>query len=165
MNERVPDSNGLPLRAMVMVLLFLGVVFLLLGLQAAEGSSGDDETSSSAATTSTSTSAPSSAAAESSDDTPSPEPPATPEVHVLNNSSVAGVAQSASTQLTDNGVDVASTGDLDPAIAPDTGVFYPEGDESRMLAEQVGEIIGLPVAVRGDNLADQPPGIIVVVTG
>ena len=34
MNERVPDSSGLPLRAMVMVLLFLGVIFLLVGFQA-----------------------------------------------------------------------------------------------------------------------------------
>ena len=39
MKERVPDSTGLPLRAMVMVLLFLGVIFLLLGWQAL-GSSG-----------------------------------------------------------------------------------------------------------------------------
>ena len=31
MNERHSDSPGLPLRAMVMVLLFLGVVFLLVG--------------------------------------------------------------------------------------------------------------------------------------
>ena len=29
MSDRVPDSSGLPLRAMVMVLLFLGVIFLL----------------------------------------------------------------------------------------------------------------------------------------
>ena len=34
MNERVPDSSGLPLRAMVMVLLFLGLIFLLVGFQA-----------------------------------------------------------------------------------------------------------------------------------
>ncbi len=40
MNERVPDSSGLPLRAMVMVLLFLGVIFLLVGFQAM--GSGDD---------------------------------------------------------------------------------------------------------------------------
>ena len=32
MNQR--NSSGLPLRAMVMVLLFLGVVFLLVGFQA-----------------------------------------------------------------------------------------------------------------------------------
>lgn len=42
MNERVPDSSGLPLRAMVMVLLFLGVVFLLLVWQAL-GSSPNSE--------------------------------------------------------------------------------------------------------------------------
>ena len=41
MNERVPDSSGLPLRAMVMVLLFLGVIFLLVGFQAM-GSGGND---------------------------------------------------------------------------------------------------------------------------
>ena len=38
MNQR--NSSGLPLRAMVMVLLFLGVVFLLVGFQAM--GSGDD---------------------------------------------------------------------------------------------------------------------------
>ena len=41
MSERLPDSSGLPLRAMVMVLLFLGVVFLLVGFQAM--SSGDSD--------------------------------------------------------------------------------------------------------------------------
>lgn len=47
MKERVPDSTGLPLRAMVMVLLFLGVIFLLLGWQAlgTSGSSDDDSAS------------------------------------------------------------------------------------------------------------------------
>ena len=39
MNQR--NSSGLPLRAMVMVLLFLGVVFLLVGFQAM--GSGDSE--------------------------------------------------------------------------------------------------------------------------
>ncbi len=39
MNQQ--NSSGLPLRAMVMVLLFLGVVFLLVGFQAMGG--GDDE--------------------------------------------------------------------------------------------------------------------------
>ena len=41
MNERVPDSSGLPLRAMVMVLLFLGVIFLLVGFQAMGSGSND----------------------------------------------------------------------------------------------------------------------------
>ncbi|MCX6479460.1 MAG: LytR family transcriptional regulator, partial [Mycobacterium sp.] len=42
MNERVPDSTGLPLRAMVMVLLFLGVIFLLVGFQAMSSGGGDN---------------------------------------------------------------------------------------------------------------------------
>ena len=53
MNERLPDSSGLPLRAMVMVLLFLGVVFLLVGFQAM-GSGGDSDGEESVATAITS---------------------------------------------------------------------------------------------------------------
>ena len=51
MNQR--ESSGLPLRAMVMVLLFLGVVFLLVALQAMGG--GSDDADSSIATTTTTT--------------------------------------------------------------------------------------------------------------
>src|SRR6202041_2132860 len=53
MNERVPDSTGLPLRAMVMVLLFLGVIFLLVGFQAmGSGSNTDDDSAVASVTTS-----------------------------------------------------------------------------------------------------------------
>lgn len=59
MNERVPDSSGLPLRAMVMVLLFLGVIFLLVGLQAmSSGGSGDDDDAPAAPMTTTTSSKP-----------------------------------------------------------------------------------------------------------
>jgi len=57
MNQR--ESSGLPLRAIVMVLLFLGVVFLLVGFQAL--SSGDDsaaEESTVASSTTTTTTPP-----------------------------------------------------------------------------------------------------------
>ena len=54
MNQR--NSSGLPLRAMVMVLLFLGVVFLLVGFQAMNSSDSDTDDSSSIATTTTTTS-------------------------------------------------------------------------------------------------------------
>ena len=55
MNERVPDSAGLPLRAMVMVLLFLGVIFLLVGFQAmSSGNDAGDESSASLTVTTTS---------------------------------------------------------------------------------------------------------------
>jgi hypothetical protein len=59
MKERVPDSTGLPIRAMVMVLVFLGVIFLLLGWQAlgSSGKSDDDSASSATSVTSTTSSA------------------------------------------------------------------------------------------------------------
>lgn len=59
MNERVPDSSGLPLRAMVMVLLFLGVVFLLLVWQALGSSPNSEDDSSAISTMTTTTAAPS----------------------------------------------------------------------------------------------------------
>ena len=84
MNERHSDSSGLPLRAMVMVLLFLGVVFLLVGFQAmgsGDGSSADD---SPVATVSTTTTPPTSA---------SPAPAAKADVRVYNISETPGAAE------------------------------------------------------------------------
>ena len=60
MNERPSDSSGLPLRAMVMVLLFLGVVFLLVGFQAM--GSGDDSSADDSPVPASTTSTPSSSA-------------------------------------------------------------------------------------------------------
>lgn len=162
MNERVPDSNGLPLRAMVMVLLFLGVVFLLLGFQAAGSSSGDDEDASAASSETTSVTTSARAAAESSAESAPADPI---DVYVYNISEVEGAADRVATQLRDSEVEVKETGNLPPEIAPVTTVFYPEGDEDRALAERIGGILGAPIEVRGPNLAEQPPGVVVVVTG
>ena len=81
MNERHTDSSGLPLRAMVMVLLFLGVVFLLVGFQAM--GSGDDSSADDSPVAVSTTSTPS----------PRPEPPAPAakaEVRVYNISEASG---------------------------------------------------------------------------
>ena len=51
MNQQ--NSSGLPLRAMVMVLLVLGVVFLLVGLKAMDSGSDDEAEQSPIATTTT----------------------------------------------------------------------------------------------------------------
>ncbi|MEQ0548238.1 LytR C-terminal domain-containing protein, partial [Mycobacterium tuberculosis] len=84
MNERVPDSSGLPLRAMVMVLLFLGVVFLLLGWQALGSSPNSEDDSSAISTMTTTTAAPTSTSVK----------PAAPraEVRVYNISGTEGAA-------------------------------------------------------------------------
>ena len=99
MNERVPDSSGLPLRAMVMVLLFLGVIFLLVGFQAM-GSGNDSSDDSSAPTVTTTT----------SKTTPAPAPKA--DVRVFNVSSDEGVAARTGDRLREAGWNVTETGNL-----------------------------------------------------
>ena len=109
MNQQ--NSSGLPLRAMVMVLLFLGVVFLLVGFQAMGG--GDDEgEQSSIATTTTTTTTPS----------PSESPkPAKPEVRVFNISAVEGAAEGTANRLREGGWDVVETGNLElPGVTANT---------------------------------------------
>ena len=84
MNER--ESSGLPLRAMVMVLLFLGVVFLLVGFQAmgrATTATAADDSAVGRRSPPPPTAAPTSDAAE----------PAKAEVRVFNISEVAGAAE------------------------------------------------------------------------
>src|SRR3984957_2743409 len=105
MKERVPDSTGLPLRAMVMVLLFLGVIFLLLGWQAlgSSGNSDDDSSPMSTVTSSSSTS-------------PSPtsgKPGANQaEVRVYNISGKEGIASHAADQLKAAGFKVTDVSNL-----------------------------------------------------
>jgi hypothetical protein len=119
MNQR--DSSGLPLRAMVMVLLFLGVVFLLVGFQAMGGGDSDGEQSSLGTTTITTTSSA----------TPSPSPaPAKADVRVYNISSIEG-----------------------------------EAPGERAAADEVGKLLDAPVQPRVPELAEQPPGVVVAVTG
>ena len=157
---RVPDSSGLPLRAMVMVLLFLGVVFLLLGLRAVSGSGKSDEYSSPASATS--------ASATAAPNPTSGKPAANQvEVRVLNISDLEGVARRTADQLKAAGFNVAEPGNLKPS-PPDvtaTTVYYSDAEGEKATAEAVGKNLGAPVERRIAALADQPPGVIVLVTG
>lgn len=156
MNERVPDSTGLPLRAMVMVLLFLGVIFLLLGWQALGSAGKADEESSSAVTTMSSTSAPTSTSA---------KPAANQaEVRVYNISSREGIAKTAADDLKAAGFKVTEVTNLAVADVTATTVYYGE-DSEKATAEAVGTKLNAPVEKRIAALADQPPGVIVLVTG
>src|SRR6218665_3576223 len=102
MNERVPDSSGLPLRAMVMVLLFLGVVFLLVGLQAMGGGKDSDDSPSVPTVATTTTTA----------TTTSEEPAPRAEVRVFNVSEVAGAANGIAERLRGDGWNVTEVGNL-----------------------------------------------------
>ena len=158
MNERHSDSSGLPLRAMVMVLLFLGAVFLLVGFQAmrsGDDSSADDSPVASMSTTSTPS---------PTSEPPAPEP-AKAEVRVFNISETAGVAEGTATQLRDAGWNVTETGDLAIEGVTATTVYFSDAPGERESADQVGQLLQAPVEPRAPELADQPPGVIVAVTG
>jgi hypothetical protein len=162
MKERVPDSTGLPLRAMVMVLLFLGVIFLLLGWQAL-GSSGnsDDDTASPVSSSSTS-----SAASSSTSTSTSAKPAANAaDVHVYNISGKEGVAGHAADQLKAAGFKVVDVGNLTIPDVPTTTVYFTDADGEHATADAVGKNLGAPVEQRTPALAGQPPGVIVLVTG
>lgn len=142
---------------MVMVLLFLGVIFLLLGWQAL-GSSGnsDDESASpvSSVTNTTSASA-----------TPNKSPENQAEVRVYNISTKDGVAARTKDELTAAGFNVTKTDNMTVPDVLATTVYYTDADGEHATADAVGQKLGAPVQPRIPALNDQPPGVIVLVTG
>ncbi|UXA18568.1 LytR C-terminal domain-containing protein [Mycobacterium sp. SMC-4] len=152
MNQR--DSSGLPLRAMVMVLLFLGVVFLLVALQSLGDDPDGEESSVAATATTTTTTAP-----------PPPAEPARPEVRVFNISDVEGAAETTADRLREDGWTVADTGNLELPETTVTTVYFGEAPEEQQAAEDIGRLLEAPVAPRPPPLLEQPPGVIVAVIG
>lgn len=153
MNQR--DSSGLPLRAMVMVLLFLGVVFLLVGLKAI-GSSDDDDSSASNSTTVTTTATPTTGTSEAA--------AAKPDVRVYNLTDVAGLAEGTATRLRDAEWNVTETGNLTLEGVTATTVYFGEAPGEKEAADQIGTLLEAAVEPRTPAVAEQPPGVIVAVT-
>jgi hypothetical protein len=154
MNQR--ESSGLPLRAMVMVLLFLGVVFLLVGFQAmGSGDSEGDQSSIGTTAVSTATSAPRSSSVA----------PAKADVRVFNISSTEGAAENTANRLRDAGWNVTETGNLTLPEVTGTTVFFGEAPGEHQAADDVGKLLQAPVQPRVPELAEQPPGVVVAVTG
>lgn len=154
MNQR--ESSGLPLRAMVMVLLFLGVVFLLVGFQAI-GSGDDDGSSSGTTTTVTTTATSTTESAESA--------PARPEVRVFNVTDVAGIAEGTANRLREAEWNVTETGNLILDGVTATTVYFGEAPGEQEAADEIGGLLQAPVEPRLPALAEQPPGVVVAVTG
>lgn len=154
MNQR--DSSGLPLRAMVMVLLFLGVVFLLVAFQylGSDDNDSSDSTSASVTTSAATTTKTSAAPAAAKAD-----------VRVFNISEVAGAAESTATKLRDAQWNVTETGNLTLEGVTATTVYFGETAGEKEAAEEVGKLLDAPVEPRVPALAEQPPGVIVAVTG
>jgi cytoskeletal protein RodZ len=156
MNQR--ESSGLPLRAMVMVLIFLGVVFLLVAFNFL--GSSDDGSSSTSTTSTTTTASPTPTATSST-----AAAPAKADVRVFNISEVAGAAEGVATRLRDQNWNVTETGNLTLDGVTATTVYYGEAPGEREAADEVGKLLQAPVAPRPPDIAEQPPGVIVVVTG
>ena len=154
MNQR--DSSGLPLRAMVMVLLFLGVVFLLIAFQYM-GPDEDSDSSGSTSATVTTSATPTKTSAEPA--------PAKADVRVFNISEVAGAAENTATKLRDAQWNVTETGNLTLEGVTATTVYFGETPGEKEAAEEVGKLLNVPVEPRVPGLAEQPPGVIVAVTG
>ena len=156
MNERVPDSSGLPLRAMVMVLLFLGVVFLLVGFQAMGGGDDSSDDSTSVSTVTTTSRRPRRRSSRRRRPrfgcSTSPKWPARP-------NRTAG-------RLREAGWNVTETGNLPmPPNVTATTVYFGEAEGEQQAAEEVGRLLEAPVEPRIPEVAEQPPGVIVLVTG
>ena len=154
MNERVPDSSGLPLRAMVMVLLFLGVIFLLVGFQAMGSGNNDSSDDTSAARTVTPTTSKTSAA-----------PASKADVRVFNVGGEEGGAGRIGDRLREAGWNVTETNNLAAPGVTATTVFFGTTEGEQAAAEAVGKVLGAPVEPRIPEIAEQPPGVIVLVTG
>lgn len=135
-----------------MVLLFLGVIFLLVGFQAMS-SGGDDSDDSSVGTVATTTT------------TTTTTPAVKADVRVFNISGDEGAAARVGDRLREAGWNVTETGNLTAAEVPATTVYFGTTAGEEEAAAAVGKILDAPVQPRVPEIAEQPPGVIVLVTG
>ena len=145
---------------MVMVLLFLGVIFLLLGWQALD-SSGKPDDAAGAVGPVTTMSAPTAPVSSTST---KPAAANEAEVRVYNVSSKEGIARSTADELKAAGFKVTEVTNLSVSDVSATTVYYGD-DGEKSTAEAVGKKLGVQVEKRISALSDQPPGVIVLVMG
>lgn len=137
------------MRAMVMVLLFLGVIFLLVGFQAmSSGNDADgDDTANRSLTTTSKTAAPK------------------PDVRVFSVTDDQAGATRVGDRLREAGWNVTEATTSPIAEIPATTVYFGTVEGEKEAAEAVGTVLEAPVAQRIPEIAEQPPGVIVLVTG
>ena len=141
---------------MVMVLLFLGVVFLLVGFQAM-GSGDDDGDQSPIATTTDHHHLASPSA--------SPEPAKARRAGVQHLGSGRRRRRHGQPACGRPAGTSPRPGNLTlPDVAVNT-VYFSDAPGEREAADEVGRLLEAPVQPRLPELAEQPPGVVVVVTG
>ena len=132
---------------MVMVLLFLGVIFLLVGFQAMRSSqnAGDDAPAMTLTTTKVA--------------------PPKPDVRVYTVSGEESAATRVGERLREAGWNVTEAGAPVAAEVPATTVYFGAADGEQAAADEVGKVLEAPVEPRIPEIAEQPPGVVVLVTG
>ena len=86
-------------------------------------------------------------------------------MRVYNISETAGAAESTANRLREAGWNVTETGNLTLAGVTATTVYFSDAPGEREAADEVGQLLEAPVEPRVPELAEQPPGVIVAVTG
>lgn len=86
-------------------------------------------------------------------------------MRVYNISSKEGVATRTKDELTSAGFKVTDVGNLSVSDVSATTVYYTDAGDERATADAVGQKLGAPVQPRIPELNNQPPGVIVLVTG
>ncbi|MFI7676080.1 LytR C-terminal domain-containing protein [Actinophytocola sp. NPDC049390] len=92
------------------------------------------------------------------------EPEKSVPVRVLNNSKIKGLAATAGEDLKADGWQVVGIGNYSATNLPETTVFFRPGTSEEAAARALAAAFGLAVEPRIDTLADQPAGVLVVVT-
>ncbi len=139
-----------------MVLLFLGTIFLLVGFQALGSSGSDDDTGHT----------PTSKPVATSSAPAKPEPAAhKAEVRVYNISEQAGLAGRTADQLREAGWNVTVVDNLELPEVTETTVYFGDAEGEHDSARAVAEVLHADAQPRTPDVAEQPPGVIVVVAG
>ncbi|MEV5836248.1 LytR C-terminal domain-containing protein [Nocardia sp. NPDC052112] len=184
MSNPNPTSGGPPLRALAMVLIALAIVFAGLGAMSLSSSDSDTSgagdssstTSRAAATTAvattnspvqTTSAAPTSSASATTKSSTTTTPSTTTAnravpVHVLNNSTVVGLAARTASELTADGWTVAEVGNYPGPNIVNTTVFYGNNPGEKEAALAIADELGVTAELRSGGSGS---GVTVVVTG
>ena len=88
--------------------------------------------------------------------------------HIVPNhyiSSTEGAAENTANRLREAGWNVTETGNLSLSDISATTVFFSDAPGEREAADEVGKLLQAPVQPRVPELTEQPPGVVVAVTG
>ena len=86
-------------------------------------------------------------------------------MRIYNISTVQGAAEDTANRLREAGWNVVETGNLElPNVTANT-VYFTDAPGEREAADEVGRLLEAPVEPRLPELAEQPPGVLVLVTG